>query len=111
MGDKLILNIKEEVDKVIEQSARAMACMIDEGEKIERTISGPHDNVHHPKHYEIVPGVEAIDVIRAVTGDSFVGYCRGNALKYLIRADHKGGVEDLKKAMVYIDWEIKEREK
>lgn len=110
MADKLILNIKEEVDKVIEQSARAMDCMIDEGAKIERTISGPHDNVNHPKHYEIVPGVEAIDVIRAVTGDGFAGYCRGNALKYLVRADHKGGTEDLRKAMVYIGWEIEARE-
>ena len=105
MEDKLILNIKEKADKVIEQSAR------ERREEIEQEITRLQDNVHHPKHYEIVPGVEAIDVIRAVTGDSFAGYCRGNALKYLIRADHKGGVEDLKKAMVYIDWEIKEREK
>lgn len=29
-----------------------------------------------------------------------------HALKYLIRADHKGGVEDLEKARVYLNWEI-----
>lgn len=104
MENKPILNLKEEADKVIEQSMR------EKREELEREITRLHDNVHHPKHYEIAPDVEAIDVIRAVTGDSFAGYCRGNALKYLIRADHKGGVEDLKKAMVYIDWEIKERE-
>lgn len=38
--------------------------------------------------------------------EGFKKFCRGNALKYLIRADRKGGVEDLQKAMVYITWEI-----
>lgn len=36
----------------------------------------------------------------------FCDFCRGNALKYLIRADKKGGVEDLRKAKVYLTWEI-----
>lgn len=30
----------------------------------------------------------------------------GNVIKYVIRADNKGGIEDLKKARVYLDWEI-----
>lgn len=67
-----------------------------------------NDNVYHPKHYEI-PGlpVESIVIIRAVLGEEgFKKFCRGNALKYLIRADNKGGVEDLKKARVYLGWEI-----
>lgn len=68
------------------------------------------DSVNHPAHYQLAPGIEAIDVIRAVTDVSFAGYCRGNVLKYLLRADHKGGVEDLKKARVYLDWEIEVRE-
>lgn len=69
-----------------------------------------NDNVYHPKHYEI-PGlpVESIVIIRAVLGEEgFKKFCRGNALKYLIRADNKGGVEDLKKARVYLGWEIGE---
>ena len=52
-------------------------------------------------------GIESIDVIKAVLReDGFKAFCRGNALKYLIRADHKGGVEDLEKARVYLNWEI-----
>ena len=67
-----------------------------------------NDNVYHPKHYQI-PGlpVESIVIIRAILGaEGFKKFCRGNALKYLIRADNKGGIEDLKKARVYLSWEI-----
>lgn len=66
------------------------------------------DDVYYPSHYELEGlGIEAIDVIRSVLGsEKFAGYCRGNALKYLIRADHKNGVEDLEKARVYLNWEI-----
>lgn len=80
----------------------------EEQEKPERQT----DNINHPEHYQL-PGIpcESIDVIRAVLGDEgFCKFCRGNALKYLIRADHKGGTEDLKKAAKYIGWEIDARE-
>lgn len=66
------------------------------------------DNVKHPAHYDL-PGlpVESIDVVQAVLGpEGFRKFCRGCALKYLIRADKKGGAEDLQKAMVYINWEL-----
>lgn len=69
-----------------------------------------NDNVYHPQHYQI-PGlpVESIVIIRAILGaEGFKKFCRGNALKYLIRADNKGGIEDLKKARVYLNWEIGE---
>ena len=69
------------------------------------------DAVKHPKHYELPGlGIECIDVIHAVLGDEgFGAYCRGNAIKYLTRADQKGGVEDLEKAAVYLGWEIESR--
>lgn len=68
--------------------------------------------VEHPEHYNL-EGMycEAIDVIRAVLGDRFPAFCRGNALKYLIRADRKGGIDDLKKAHRYLAWEIDEAER
>lgn len=71
------------------------------------------DNVHHPKHYETyIKGLETIDIIYAALGpDLFRGYCRGNVLKYLLRADQKNGVEDLEKAAVYLDWEINIRKR
>lgn len=70
------------------------------------------DPVQSPSHYKLDGlGIEAIDVIRSVLGDGFADYCRGNALKYLIRADHKGKqIEDLRKAAKYISWEIEARE-
>ena len=69
------------------------------------------DVINSPSHYKL-PGlqVEAIDVVRSVLGpDKFQGFCRGNALKYLIRADRKNGTEDLEKAQKYVSWEIESR--
>lgn len=67
------------------------------------------DAVHHPKHYQLEGlDCESIDVIRAVLGaDGFRAFCRGNVLKYMMRADKKGGEEDLEKALVYLKWELK----
>lgn len=78
---------------------------------MEETMS---DSVRHPKHYELegLWGIESIDIIKSVLGSyKFEGFCRGNVLKYVIRADHKGGLEDLRKAQIYLGWEIETREK
>ena len=75
----------------------------------DRTVlSNKTDPVKSPKHYKLEGlNLESIDVIKAVLGaDGFKKFCRGNALKYLIRADKKNGTEDLKKARVYLNWEI-----
>lgn len=65
------------------------------------------DAVRSPKHYKL-PGlnIESIDVLRSVlTPEEFKGFCRGNALKYLIRAGKKDSeLQDIKKAGVYIGW-------
>jgi len=62
--------------------------------------------VHSPAHYT-TGGIEAIDYIRAKLGpQGFRAYCLGNVLKYVSRADHKGGDEDLHKAAVYLGWAI-----
>ena len=49
------------------------------------------DNVNHPKHYTWLPnGIEVIDIT-----ENF-NFCMGNALKYIMRADHKGNpIQDL----------------
>lgn len=50
-------------------------------------------------------------VVGANWGDEgFRKHCRGCALKYLMRADKKNGLEDLKKAQQYLKWEIELRE-
>lgn len=66
------------------------------------------DTIKNPSHYKLDGlNIEAIDVIEAVLGkDGFKAHCRGCALKYLLRADKKNRTEDLKKARVYLNWEI-----
>jgi transposase len=56
------------------------------------------DMVNHPPHYT-VGGIETIDFIEA----KGLGYLLGNVVKYVSRAAHKGGVEDLKKAKWYLE--------
>ena len=38
-----------------------------------------------------------------MTPTQFIGFLRGNVIKYLARCDDKGGIEDLKKARHYLD--------
>ena len=64
------------------------------------------DPVNHPSHYT-QGGIECIEAIKAsMTTEAFEGYCKGNILKYLWRWEKKGGVEDLCKAAVYMNWLI-----
>ena len=66
------------------------------------------DPVNHPPHYT-QGGIECIDAIRAsMSKEQFLGYCKGNSLKYQWRYEAKGGVEDLKKAKWYLDRMIQE---
>lgn len=69
------------------------------------------DNVNHPSHYTF-GDIEVIDYIRdKLTPEEFQGYCQGNVLKYVSRWRHKAGVEDLKKAQVYLGWMIESASK
>ena len=62
-----------------------------------------NDAVQHPSHYT-QGGIECIDAIRAsMTADGFCDYCKGNIIKYIWRWRDKGGVDDLRKASVYLD--------
>jgi hypothetical protein len=59
----------------------------------------PSDPVNHPAHYN-VGGVEVITAIEAWC----LGYCAGNAVKYLARYQFKGRpLEDVKKAQWYVN--------
>ena len=64
------------------------------------------DPVNHPEHYTDGK-IEVIDYIE----DKKLGFCLGNAIKYISRAGKKNPdkeVEDLQKARWYIDRRIKE---
>lgn len=66
-----------------------------------------YDSVNHPKHYKSHPsGIEVIEITE------HMNFCLGNAVKYILRADHKGNaIEDLQKAVWYINREIERRNK
>lgn len=68
-------------------------------------------SVNHPPHYT-QGGVECIEAIKAaLTPEEFKGYCKGNAFKYIWRADYKdSNIQDLQKAVVYINWAIEQME-
>ena len=67
-------------------------------------------SAHDPDHYK--GGIECIDAIReSMTAEAFAGYLKGNVQKYLWRYEKKGGVEDLRKANVYLNWLIEHNEK
>ena len=61
-----------------------------------------HDLVNSPIHYAS-GSVECIDAIEAsMTRDEFLGYLKGNLIKYTWRYRDKGGVQDLQKANWYL---------
>lgn len=65
-----------------------------------------YDPVNHPKHYTSHPSnIECIQITE------HMGFCLGNAIKYIWRADLKSdAIEDLEKAIWYIQREIDRRE-
>ena len=60
------------------------------------------DNINNPEHYN-QGAVECIEAIEAMLSpDEFIGYLRGNSLKYRWRMRYKGSpIEDQKKAAWY----------
>lgn len=65
-----------------------------------------NDAVNNPKHYNTHPsGIECIQIVRHMP------FNLGNAIKYIWRAYQKGNaIEDLKKAVWYLQDEILLRE-
>lgn len=65
-----------------------------------------NDNVNHPSHYTQFK-TEVIDIIKsALTKDEFIGFLKGNIIKYRMRAGWKNydsRKEDLAKSNWYQD--------
>lgn len=73
------------------------------------TDEEPSDNVNHPSHY--TGRYECIDVMQDVFGDEATNdFCLCNAFKYIWRARKKNGLEDVKKAVWYLNKYIEEAE-
>lgn len=71
----------------------------EESEVVDEVIEDP---VNHPKHYTSDPsGIETIQITENM------GFCLGNAVKYIKRCELKGNKkQDLEKAIWYIQREI-----
>lgn len=54
-----------------------------------------------PSHYQ-TGSIEPIDFILS----NNLGFCEGNVIKYVSRWKYKNGIEDLKKAMTYLEFLI-----
>ena len=62
----------------------------------------PEDKVNRPNHYTH-GGIETIDYLKAkLSKEEFIGFCKGNIIKYTSREALKGGKEDMKKAEWYL---------
>lgn len=67
----------------------------------------------NPSHYQLVTKdgrkLDSIDFIQAILSDEeFKGFCKGNALKYLVRAEkkHKEPLVDYKKSRAFLNFLI-----
>lgn len=69
--------------------------------EVEKTLD---EKVNHPSHYTYGE-IEIIDFIEQVTKDykPELAFAIGNAIKYISRANHKNGKEDLDKARWYLN--------
>lgn len=71
------------------------------------------NRVNHPCHYN-QGKYECIDVMEEVFGEQAVKhFCMLNAFKYIWRANEKNGIEDVSKAVWYlnrlVDMEVEDR--
>jgi hypothetical protein len=115
---KEVVDVTVEVEGVewkLEQSeknnAEAMADIvhkISQGKSKVRKEKVKADMVNNPPHYTS-GGIETIDYIKAkLTPEEFMGYLKGNVIKYTSRAGKKDDViQDLEKAQWYMSRQIK----
>lgn len=96
-----------EVNWEIDEGIKHYTGLISTTELIPPVNIVAYDDVNHPKHYTEGRKYETIEVIE----DWKLDFCLGNALKYISRAGRKNdAVEDLKKAVWYIERRIKQLE-
>lgn len=98
-------NSKERTKNNLDANAYETKLIIEDEEDTEEpVIQRTTDTVNHPSHYNF-GDIEVIDFIEQVTKhyNSDVAYHIGNAIKYISRAPHKNGKEDIAKAKWYIE--------
>ena len=93
------VNTKETLQETLDEVKETLQKTLD---KVKEPVE--NDNVNHPSHYTD-GNIEVMDVIE----DKQLNFARGNVIKYVSRAGKKDAnkeLEDLKKAMWYLNREI-----
>ena len=88
---------------VINDEAKVMHAPRKECFDVVEEIASKSDAVKNPSHYQVIDGVEAIEIIASVMSDEqWKGYCLGNIIKYRLRAGKKNKLDqDIGKADFY----------
>ena len=97
-------NTKETLQETLDEVKETLQKTLD---KVKEPVE--NDNVNHPSHYTDGK-IEVMDFIE----DKQLNFARGNVIKYVSRAGKKDPnkeLEDLKKAMWYLNREIERLEK
>lgn len=69
-------------------------------------LSAQENEYVNPEHYTL-GGIAMKDIWEAkLSYEELKGFYKGNLLKYIIRADHKGGLKDYEKCLNYLNWLI-----
>ena len=95
-------NIFEFLDDVYSAADNISSCNEDTTGRTQ-TNDTSYDSVNHPAHYN-TGKYESIDVMVETQGvDAVKNFCICNAFKYIYRHRFKNGVEDIKKAIWYLN--------
>ena len=90
-----------------EKSSRATQSRVEENFNVGNLDDVLEDLVNHPNHYKSdgVGDIECIDAIQAaLTEEEFIGFCKGNNIKYTWRANRKQDVRtNIQKAIWYMN--------
>lgn len=98
-------------------NSRYSQCLTKDFSKFWKLYKAPDDKINHPSHYTWLKdlcGIEVIDITR------HMDFNLGNSIKYILRSGHKKEkgytdkqktIEDLKKAVWYLNDEISTLEK
>lgn len=98
---------KQEKEHILEENAqfKSLREIMDEQKEKEeyKEYLSSIDPVNHPPHYT-TGKYEVIDILEdKLSPEEFKGFLKGNILKYVLRAEHKGGMEDYRKAQFYLN--------
>lgn len=102
--------LDQEEKEAVQERMRRIGEVMAGVDRAQAELDAEHDPVNHPSHYTQGPKCECGRTIECIDITRHRSFNMGNALKYIWRADLKGGIEDIRKAVWYLADEIDRRE-